>query len=310
MHYRSWLLVPGNNGAELGESIASTADVIVVDLAGIANTADIDDARANAIQWLSAHRRQIVESKPVGRWVRINPPGSRQWRDDLHAVMPSAPDGLILPRSAGPEDVRQLAAEVYELEQRHNISAGATRIIPVVGESPEAALTIGSYMDAPHQRLAGLAWDSAMLARTIGARRLRLGRTARWSDTFARVRTHALMVANACGILAIDAPHDGVSDEKIWRTAHREARADGFAGGFVRDASRVGVVNEAFAVSDAEMELARAIVAAFANEPDAGNVEVDRRMISRPQLKRARRMLGLDEISSHAPIRQPILRPA
>ena len=55
---------------------------------------------------------------------------------------------------------------------------------------------------------------------------------------------------------------------------------------------------------------ARRIIAAFEGEPDAGNVEVDRRLIGRQQLKGARRMLGIDEAPASAVSRAPILRPA
>jgi len=310
MQYRSWLFVRGDRAAELGESVATGADIVVVDLAGLPDAYSSGEARRNAAQWLAAHRERIVEQTAAGRWVRINALTSRQWREDLLATMPAAPDGIILPLSSGPEDVRQLAAELYEQEQRHHIAPGATRILPVVGETPRAALTITGYLEAPHQRLAGLAWNSDNLGRAVGAMRRRVGKTARWTDAFSHVRAQTLLAANACGLMAIDTAHDDLHDDKVWTAACRESRGDGFSGMFVRTVERVTAINQAFALRDEELQRARSIVSAFENEPDAGTVEIDRRVISREQLKQARHILGLDELVAAPGARAPILRPA
>jgi citrate lyase subunit beta/citryl-CoA lyase len=58
--------------------------------------------------------------------------------------------------------------------------------------------------------------------------------------------------------------------------------------------AQVPVINEAFTPTKAELEEARAIVAAFAGSPDAGTLQIDRRMIDRPHLTLARRMLGIE----------------
>ena len=46
------------------------------------------------------------------------------------------------PKAEGPEEIRQVAAEIHELEQRHAIPNGQTRLMPLVSETPRAALTI------------------------------------------------------------------------------------------------------------------------------------------------------------------------
>jgi len=102
MAMRSWLFVPGDSEKKLGKAAATGADVVIVDLEDSVAPANKPRARELARDWLSAHRQQVAERK-FGRWVRINALDSRMWRDDLVAVLPGAPDGIMLPKSAGPE---------------------------------------------------------------------------------------------------------------------------------------------------------------------------------------------------------------
>ena len=57
--------------------------------------------------------------------------------------------------------------------------------------------------------------------------------------------------------------------------------------------AQVPVINAAFTPSEDEIAEARAIVAAFAESPEAGTLQIDRRMIDRPHLRLAQRLLGI-----------------
>jgi citrate lyase subunit beta/citryl-CoA lyase len=308
MSHRSWLLVPGHDEDQLLAAVGTGADVIVVDLADSVARADKPLARTNALNWLSAHRRQILESRPVKRWVRVNSLDSGLWRDDLVAVMAGAPDGIVLPRSMGPESVRQIAAEVYELEQRHQVPAGSIRILPSAGDTAAAVMQIGSYCDAPHARLAGLTWASAPLLDALGATRS-LETRGLWTDTFRFVRTQTLLTAHACQLMAIEAAQPEC-DAKGLKSAAADARADGFTGMMATHRDQVAVINAAFTPSDSEVTKARAIVSAFSQNPGYPTLEVDGHMVEQTHLRHARHMLGLDGSAAAEPIRNPILRPA
>ncbi|PEQ14516.1 CoA ester lyase [Novosphingobium sp. PC22D] len=307
MRFRSWLLAPGNDETRLASAIGTGADVIVVDLAGTVPADRKGHARHLAAEWLEVHRRSVIEQRRMGRWVRINPLDSGLARDDLGAIMASAPDGIILPRATGPDAVRQLAAEVYELEQRNGILANSTRIIPVVGETPCAAMTIAQYIDTDHQRLAGLTWGANELANAISARRTEDAAGA-WSDTFRFVRSQALLTAHACGILSLDAAHQVVEDEAVVARAARDAAADGFSGMFAVHPAQVPAINEAFATNSAQIAEAREIVDAFEAQPGVGALPFHGRVIEGAHLARARGILktsGAEELR-----KTPILRPA
>ena len=292
MAMRSWLFVPGDSEKKLGKAAATGADVIIVDLEDSVAPANKARARELAREWLGAHRQQVAERK-FGRWVRINALDSRMWRDDLVAVLPGAPDGIMLPKSAGPESVQALGAELYELEQRSGLATGSVKILPLVSETAAAAISIPAYASAPLPRLAGLTWGGEDLSAAIGASR-KYDKDGRWTDAFRLVRAQTLLTAHARGVIAIDTLHADFADTKGLKRIAEEARADGFTGMLAIHPAQVPVINEAFTPTEAELEEARAIVAAFAGSPDAGTLQIDRRMIDRPHLTLARRMLGIE----------------
>lgn len=293
MATRSWLFVPGDSEKKLSKAAATGADVIIVDLEDSVSAANKAIARDMARDWLTLHRQQVTQERRPGRWVRINALDSRLWRDDLIAVLPGAPDGIMLPKAAGPEAVQQLGAELYELEGRSGVTAGSTRILPLVSETAMSAIGIGQYATASLPRLAGLTWGAEDLSAAIGATRKR-DAAGGWTDTFRHVRVQTLLTAHARGVPAIDTLHADFADEAGLKAAAEAARADGFAGMLAIHPAQVEIINRAFTPSDEELAEARAIVAAFAENPDAGALQIERRMIDRPHLKLAQRILGIE----------------
>ena len=293
MAMRSWLFVPGDSDKKLSKALDCGADAIIVDLEDSVAEENKAFARSFAGKWLTTHRQQIAAGRSSARWVRINALDTPHWRADLEAVLPGAPDGVMLPKASGPEAVQQLAAELYELEQRNGIASGTTRILPLVSETPAAALGIAAYAGTAMPRLAGLTWGAEDLSSAIGASRKR-DASGGWTDLFRLVRAQCLLTAHARGVMAIDTLYADFRDEAGTRRAAEEARADGFAGMLAIHPAQVAIINQAFEPSEAERAEAEAVIAAFAANPGAGTLQIDGRMIDRPHLVLARRLLGLD----------------
>lgn len=291
MALRSWLFVPGDSEKKQSKAADTGADAIILDLEDSVTPANKARARELTLGWLQAHGTANGDSAQ-GRWVRINALDSGMWRDDLSAVMAGAPDGIMLPKSAGPESVEQLAATLAELERRHGLAEGSTRILPLVSETAAAAITIPAYARTALPRLAGLTWGAEDLSAAIGATRKR-GADGQWTDAFRFARVQTLLTAHACEVMAIDTLHADFADEAGLRLAAEAARADGFSGMLAIHPAQVAVINAAFTPSDAELAEARAIVAAFAANPDAGALQIEGRMIDRPHLRLAQRLLGI-----------------
>jgi citrate lyase subunit beta/citryl-CoA lyase len=292
MARRSWLFVPAGSESKLEKAAGSGADVVIIDLEDSVAVEAKESARKLAQDWLIAHRLQVLEGRRLARWVRINGFDTPFWRDDLHAVMGTQPQGVILPKAAGAEQLQALSAELYGHEQRFGLPPNSTQIIPMVGETAASALTIPSYIDASLPRLAGLTWGAEDLAAALGATRKRDDNGA-WTDVFSMVRAHVLLSAHARGVLAIDTPHPAFKDSEALEKIARGAAADGFDGMLAIHPSQVPVINAAFTPSPEKLAEARAIVETFAANPGAGAVSFAGRMIDQPHLAQARRLLDM-----------------
>jgi citrate lyase subunit beta/citryl-CoA lyase len=285
---RSWLFVPGDNEKKLAKAAKCGADVVIVDLEDAVAPQAKDIARRLAREWLAGQRRTGGAGQ---RWVRINALDTRLWRDDLLAVLPGAPDGIMVPKAAGPAQLQTLAAELHDLEQRHGVAPGNTKLLPLVSETAGAALGIPAYLDTRVPRLAGLTWGAEDLSAAIGASRKR-DAEGRWTDTFRMVRAQVLLAAHACQLLPIDTLFADFRDLAGLERAAKESYADGFAGMLAIHPDQVPVINAAFLPDEAQVAEARRVVAAFAAAPGAGALQLDGRMLDQPHLDQARRLLA------------------
>lgn len=292
MGMRSWLLVAADKEQELDNALATHADVVVVDLSVVTSSQARLMARAMACAWLEMHEVQVTTGAKQGRWARIGGLDDRGWREDLNAIMPGKPDGIILPRAADVDQVQALSAAIYEHEQRLGIPVNSTQVIPQISDLPGAALTVSEYIKASLPRLAGLSWSAEALAYSIGAKRMRDAR-GKLCDSYRWARTQCLLAAHARGVMAIDAPFRKIKDsEGLARCAHG-SRADGFTGMVALDGDQVGGINENFTPNDKDREEAEAIIAAFESDPARETARIGQRTVDKASLERAKSTLGL-----------------
>ena len=291
MAMRSWLFVPGDSEKKLAKVTDAGADAVIVDLEDAVAPEAKDEARAMAAEWLGAPR---TEGGPA-LWVRINPLDGELWRKDLAAVLGRATAGplagVMVPKASGPAQLAMLATELDALEERHGIAGGTTCILPLVSETPAAALGIPEYAGTQVPRLAGLTWGAEDLSAAIGATRKR-GADGEWTDLFRMVRSNVLLAAHAASVAPIDTLFADFRDFAGLERAARASHADGFMGMLAIHPAQVAVINAAFTPGEAELAEARAIVARFSDNPGAGALQLEGRMIDRPHLEQARRLLA------------------
>ena len=244
------------------------ADAIVVDLANIPGGETAAAMRAKIAAWLADHSEPVTANKAFARWVRIKPLDAPLWQEDLVAIMAGAPDGVILPKTSGPEQIRQLASEIYEIEQKLGLAHNSTKIIPQIGETPQSVLTLGQLTQDPAPRLAGFTWNAEGLARNLGAKRTQ-DANWHWTDVMRHVRMNVLLLAKAMGVMAIEtstieaANSDGGADEA------RAAKCDGFAGMGATHPRQIAEINKIFALSVEERAKADALISHFSSEKAA-----------------------------------------
>ncbi|MFO1394485.1 MAG: CoA ester lyase [Steroidobacteraceae bacterium] len=287
--YRSLLFVPGDSEKKIAKAMTVGADVVILDL----EDAVADSRKAAARGIVREALRAGVARSDCSLFVRINPLGSPLCHEDLAAVMAGRPDGIVLPKAASADDTVRLSNRLDVLEAENGIGAGATRIIPVATEVPEALFTLGSYRDAG-PRLAALTWGAEDLAAAVGALDNK-DPDGRWSAPFELARSLCLFAASAAGVPAIDTLYADFRDSTGLAASSRRARRDGFAGKLAIHPDQVSVINSAFTPTAEEVARARRIVELFEANPGAGALSLDGRMLDMPHLVQARKTVALAE---------------
>lgn len=280
---RSFLFVPGDSPRKFDKASQGEADALIIDL----EDSVAPDRKAGARQLTAA-----MLAAPRGaqqRWVRVNALDTGMTLGDLAAIMPGRPDGIALPKCAGAAQVRQLAYWLDAFEAANGIAAGTTRIIGIATETAGSLFGLGGYADAG-PRLWGLMWGAEDLSATIGASESRQGDA--WHSPFRLARDLCLVGSAAAGVVAIDTIYVDIDNLAGLERETREGKRDGFGAKAVIHPKHVPVVNAAFAPSEAELDWARRVVAAFAATPDAGTLRMDGKMLDKPHLRLAERLLA------------------
>jgi citrate lyase subunit beta/citryl-CoA lyase len=110
-------------------------------------------------------------------------------------------------------------------------------------------------------------------------------------------RSLCLVAGAAAGVQTIDGVHADFRDSAGLKREAARARRDGFTAKLAIHPDQVPVINETFSPTAAEVEHARRVVAAFAADPKAGVTSLDGRMLDRPHLVLAQRVLELSRRS-------------
>lgn len=284
---RSWLFVPGDSEKKLSKAGGAGADALILDLEDAVAPQRKDEARAMVRAALEATPPQERGAK---LYVRINPLDDSALQD-LAAVMPGRPDGIMLPKIYDAHCVARLSHYLDAFEAASGIPQGNTRIIPVATEMPKAALTLHTFADLPLQRLIAMTWGAEDLSTALGAS-TNLDLSGQWSLTYRIARANLLLAAKAAGVDAIDTLFVDFRDDEGLRAHCRAAAAEGFTGRIAIHPAQVAGINASFAPSDEEIAHAERIVAAFAVDPSVGAVGLDSKMFDIPHLKQAQALLA------------------
>ena len=271
MQPRSWLFVPADSEKKIAKALDSDADAIIFDLedsVAPANKATARDILKNLPQ--RTERPQL--------WVRINPIGSEFQRDDLHLIGVADIHGIVLPKAEGGWDVVELA------HRTGNIPVHA-----IVTETPASLFGMLSYRD-PKSPLAAMSWGAEDLSAALGASS-KYGLDGGLSFTYRLARSLCLAAAVAAGVQPVDGVFADFKDDEGLQAEAEAARREGFTGKLAIHPAQVAVINAAFTPSAEEVSHAEEIVAAFEAHPDAGVLSVGGRMVDRPHLVQARRVL-------------------
>jgi len=281
---RSLLFVPADSERKLARAPQSGADGLILDLEDSVVPANRPLARRQTRDFLSA-----TGSIEFRRYVRINPLSSGVALDDLAAVVPGKPDGVLLPKCV-PEDLRTVDHYLSALEAASALPPGSIRVIAIATETPAAMFTLGGY-GGVSSRLEAITWGAEDLAACIGGNNRRVDGV--YDDVYRLARSLCLLGAAAAGVIPIDTIYTDFKDEVGLAAECAAARRSGFNAKMAIHPAQIPVINQAFSASEEELAWARKVVAIFAENPNAGTIALDGKMVDKPHLSLARRLLGI-----------------
>lgn len=284
---RSLLFVPADSDRKIARAMGAGADVVLLDLEDSVAPERKAIAREMAADLIRSHRNDAARPR---LYVRINALDTPFWEADLAGTVPARPDGVMLPKPQSGDDVHRLSIQLSHLEETHGLEAGAIAILPIVTETPASVLAMASYVGAS-RRLAGLTWGAEDLSAELGARTAR-EEDGRYTSPFRLVRDLTLVAARAAGVEPIDTVFANFRDTETFAREAAEAARDGFTGKMAIHPDQVAIINAAFTPAGAEIARAQAIVDLFAANPGAGVISYDGRMLDRPHLRLAERILA------------------
>ncbi len=283
MRLRNPLFAPADSARKIEKALASAADAVILDL---------EDSVAEAQK---AVARDVVRDvlpglARAGVIVRVNPVGTAHHLADLAAVVPARPAAIMVPKCAGGAELAVLDRQLAALEAAAGVPEGGIGVLPIATETAASVLALGTLARAP--RLVGLCFGAEDLAADLGTAP-RLADGSYPAATLA-ARGLLLLAAAACGVPAIDTPFPDPRDGDGLLAEARAAASDGFAGKLCIHPDQVAPVAGVFTPDAAQLAWARRVVAGFAANQGSGVFTLDGKMIDRPHLRLAERLLALE----------------
>jgi citrate lyase subunit beta / citryl-CoA lyase len=262
-HARSLLFVPGDRPDRFAKAAESGADQIILDLEDAVAIADKAIARANV---------QAALAQPgLSAVVRINDASTAWHAADISALaaLPGLA-GLMVPKAEDPSQFDRIACMVGQDLPLYALVETVTGVASLDGlcRSPRVYRLAFGTIDL--QVDAGITGDGIELD---------------------AIRT---MMVLASRLHNLPAPLEGVttdlSDDSRLSAATTRSRRFGFGGKLCVHPRQVPIVNAAFRPSADEIAWARRVV--MADDGRNGVASVDGRMVDKPVIEQARRLLA------------------
>jgi citrate lyase subunit beta / citryl-CoA lyase len=280
---RSLLFVPGDSEKKIAKALTSAADALILDL----EDSVMPNKRPAARELCLATLKTGSDKKLL---VRVNALETDDSLLDLAAVIQGRPYGVMLPKCRSTGDMHVIDRYISALEVRDGVPRGTTRVVPIVTETGASLFGAATYREET-PRLAGMLWGGEDLAADIGAAASR-GTDGRYKPVFDFARTLCLLAATASRATAIDAVYTNFRDPDGLRAEAESAARDGFAAKAAIHPDQVMVINEVFTPNPSEIARARQVVELFEQGEGTSVVSFEGRMLDRPHLVMAKRLLG------------------
>jgi citrate lyase subunit beta/citryl-CoA lyase len=267
---RTYLFVPGDRPERFAKALASGADAVVLDL----EDAVLAAAKAGAREAIAAFAAVCAE--PQRLVLRINADDSAEFAHDLALLSQQPVAAVMVPKA-------ERTATLLDVRNACGRATGETRLLPLV-ESAKGVLASEALARTPGvQRLVFGTLDYALDMGLEGeqASTLGLDTPASWMALCSRAAGIASPVAGVT---------PAIDDEALLLAELARARAHGFGAKLCIHPKQLAPIHRALAPSADELAWAQRVLAAAAEAH--GAVQLDGRMVDKPVIERARRIVA------------------
>ena len=256
----AWIFCPADRPERFGKA-AAAADVVILDL---------EDGAGDK----PAAREAVVNTPldPARTVIRINPHGTEDQRLDLEALARTGYTTVMLPKCEATEHVRSLAP----LD------------VVLIVETPLGALKVTET--AAVDNTVGVMWGAEDLFGSLGGTLNRFP-DGSYRDVATHVRSQSLLAAKAYGKLALDSVYIDIKDLDGLRLETDDAVAVGFDIKVALHPTQVTVIRDGYSPSDQQVDWARQVLAAAADQ--RGAFAFEGTMVDAPVIRRAERIVAL-----------------
>jgi len=280
MHSRRALLyMPGDDWKKITKALTLGVDCICMDMEDGVALNRKSEARATIAKAL-----QELDFGASEKLARINAVDSGLEKDDVEAVLPYRPDGIVIPKVESLEQIRWGSELIESAELTNGWPVNSVRMLVGV-ETAKGILNMKEI--ASHPRLDGIIFGGEDFAASIGAKR---------SEGAVELLYARQAVVTACatyGLQAIDIVTIDFKDiERVRREAEFGAQL-GYSGKQIIHPNQVVPVQEAFTPDDESIAYAKRLVEAFTSHQKEGKgaFALDGQMIDMPLVKNAQKVL-------------------
>jgi citrate lyase beta subunit len=271
--------MPGDDWKKIAKSLTLGVDCICMDMEdGVAL-----NRKAEARVTIAKALRELDFGKSE-KLARINSVGSGFEKNDIEAVLPHRPAGIVIPKVESLEQIRWGSGVIESAELKYGWPLNSIRMLVGV-ETPKGILNLKEI--ASHPRLDGIIFGGEDFAASIGARR------TREATELLYARQAVVTTCAAFGLQAIDIVSIDFKDLDALRVESEFGAQLGYSGKQVIHPAQVEPVQRAFTPGEEAIAHARRIVEAYeaSLKEGKGAFALDGRMIDMPLVKNARKVL-------------------
>jgi citrate lyase subunit beta/citryl-CoA lyase len=279
---RTMMFIPGNNPAMVKDAYIYGCDSIMFDLEDSVAVTEKDAARS-----LVFHALTTLDYGDKEKVVRINALDTEIGIADLEAMVRAGVDVIRLPKTEGPEDVIICDEQLSRIEKEIGKPIGSTGMMAAI-ESASGVLSAPAIAKAS-KRLIGIALGAEDYVTNLKTNRSTDGTELLFA------RSMILHAARVAGIAALDTVYSDVNNEEGFKAEVRFIKQLGFDGKSIINPRQIAPVVEIYTPTQKEIEKSLAIMDAIeeANKKGSGVLSSNGKMIDRPIVLRAQRVLDL-----------------